>query len=168
MQILINLSTAYDATEDRLRLTGAVREGRSHLMWMTRRLADQAVVALLRRVEREPAVPEDPRSIGDGASLVRQQEAKAALGGVRGAWLPPADRGWLVTSLNLSPRPDGVLLTFAGGDHRLAFPLSFVGTRQWLSVLHAAYQAGGWDCASWPGWFVEAERMSRPATYALH
>jgi hypothetical protein len=168
MQILNTLATSHDPTEDRLRLVGADRDGGSHLMWMTRRLADQAVVALLRLVEREPAVAEDPRSIGDGASLVRQQEAKAALGAARGAPPPPADHGWLVISLNLSPRPDGVLLTFSGGEHTLAFPLTFVGTRQWLSVLHAGYKAGGWDCAAWPGWFVEAERMARPVTYALH
>lgn len=168
MSLLINLATTHDPTEDRLRLIGADRDGGSHLMWMTRRLADQAVVALLRLVEREPAVAEDPRSIGGGASLVRQQEAKAALGAARGAAPPPTDRGWLVISLNLSPRSDGVLLTFAGSEHTLAFPLAFVGTRQWLSVLHAAYQAGGWQCTAWPGWFVEAERMARPVTYALH
>lgn len=166
--LLSNLSTTHDPAEDRLKLIGTDRNGASHLMWITRRLADQVVVALLRFVEREPAVAKDTQAIGDGPSLARQQEAKAALGAVRGVVVPPADRGWLVTTLNLSPRPDGVLLTFSGGEHALAFPLTFLRTRQWLSVLHAAYQAGGWHCAAWPSWFVEAERMARPVHLSLH
>ena len=166
--LLNSLSTAHDPTEDRLKLIATDREGASHLMWMTRRLADQAVLALLRLVEQEPAVFEDPRSQGHGARLVRQQEAKAALAAAPLAQAPPADPGWLVTTLNLSPRPDGVLLTFISGDHSLAFPLTYLGIRQWLSVLHAAYEAGRWHFDAWPSWFVEAERMARPVHLSLH
>lgn len=45
MQILTNLSTNHDVTEDRIMLVGTGRDGGRHLMWMTRRLVDYVVVA---------------------------------------------------------------------------------------------------------------------------
>lgn len=154
MNRLERITTEYSEDEDRVRLTGEVAGRPPLVIWLTRRMLDRLVPALIGQIGQEV---DDPAH----AALLNSFAQQAARDGL--AAQPPvqADRDadqWVVREVDIGRTDEAIALTFrdiAGQEVRLALELQQL--HQWLAIVHAAYSAADWSSHVWPDWLDEAQ-----------
>jgi hypothetical protein len=166
------VTTAYVATEDRLRLTGEASDGQPIVLWITQRLLNRLLPQLLRWLEQHAS----PKAAG-GSALMRseamqsfaQQAARVKLAPQAPVNAAAASRSWLAVSAGVSAGPKGVRLTFkgldAGGEQAdtASMTLQVQPLRQWLGIVYNQYQKSEWPLTVWPDWVREsAVKEARP------
>ncbi|MFZ5776002.1 MAG: hypothetical protein ACOY3Z_11020 [Thermodesulfobacteriota bacterium] len=146
---LCKVTTTHDQVEDRLRLAGEDGEGNALVLWITQRLANRLIEALVGWLHAE-----DAGAGGEIGQAWRQDEALLQWQG--GAPVEPgiAAPEWLVETIDLGRGLDRYTLTFRGcGGGMAVLPLSGQELRQWLAIVHGLYRQAGWPCQIWPAWF---------------
>lgn len=156
------LTTDYDRDEDRMRLSVADAAGQAAVLWLTRRLSDRLIGALLQSLAseaREPVAPVVRQTVQTYAQLQARLMQKPA------APVPYETAAWegLVREIGLGKD--------AAGQHCLSFrcgqvptvavmPLAALPLRQWLHVLQRIYLRADWRTEIWPEWMKSAVAAS--------
>ena len=167
MDTIRKITVGYDETEDRVRLSYQDDAGAAKSLWLTQRLANRLVGALLAAFDlgEKKCGPEQ-----------RAWELSAARSQVTpDTPVAPADAtaGWLAFAVDLTPAANGMRLTFRSNDGKAA--ALWIEDRtvmhQWLDILHHQYRQAGWPQAGlWPEWFKAADQVakSRPPNQLLN
>lgn len=151
------ITTEYDQEEDRIRLSVADKDGHSRTLWLTRRLAERLVPALIQgltvTVEQEEEQPVAPEEI-QAAQMVAQLTAR--LSQKQMAPVRPDGEAWqgLVFEINVNSASDGsrVLVFKCKGTDAAELPMTQTQLRQWLQLLQRMFAQGQWSEAVWPAW----------------
>ncbi|RJX32796.1 MAG: hypothetical protein C4516_03390 [Oxalobacter sp.] len=154
--VLTKVSLNYSPVEDRIRMTGQVSESETRVLWLTLRICQKLVGAVLNFVEKASAVPtgsdkELVLSFKQSAAMVRKMPADPVL--------PQQDTQFsLVERIDVSYRKEQVLLSFFLPDEGVAqFALSIQQARQWLGIVRNQYRQAAWPMEIWPAWIAGAE-----------
>ena len=149
MNKLERLTTQYVDSEDRIRVSGEPASGDVLAIWLTRRLLDRLISHLVLWLEQQSGdLPQRDMLMG-----FAQQAAWSQLAPQPPVALSQESEQWLVTSVDLSPGQEQLQLVFKGTRGQEAV-ISFapLALRQWLGIVHDAYQAAGWPDNPWPEW----------------
>ncbi len=138
--------------EDRIELACRYETGGIQVMWLTRRLCDRLVEALVARLQTPGR--QDPIS----ANTLQSWELSAA----KAALVPEnpvseigASRV-LVNAVDLSQENGRFRLYFRWKDSGALLILDDTSLRQWLSIVHETYAKAQWGSGVWPVWFSAA------------
>ncbi|QSR36617.1 hypothetical protein CFI10_16835 [Marinobacterium iners] len=169
------LTTVYHPLEDRVRISGQVSSDDVVVIWVTRRLMDRMVPALVEWLEQQDAdVPradllqsvKQTRAINELTEQTRQE-------GSTPVSAENAGTTWLAASVDVQRRPEQLVLIFKAapdaGGQQAALPLRALALRQWLNILLQAYSKAEWSTAVWPEWMREQlPELASPARGAIH
>jgi len=165
MPVLQRFTTAWVATEDRIRLAGETVEGATVCLWLTRRLADRLLPLLLEWLDGN--AQDDAH-----ASLMQEFAQEAARGALTPQAAVPADAGEavLVQAVDLTRGSHALRLAFRASEAPGEGPswditLEQQPLRQWLAIVHDQYRKADWPMDLWPAWI--APTSAHPAA-ALH
>jgi len=167
------ITTAYDLDEDRLRLAVADAGGQRRVLWLSRRLAERLVPALMQGLSAAPleadeaaplpaapdaapdAEPQREAALRDqAAQAYAQLEARLATRPAAPVQVGPDVQQGRVNRIELKTGEAG---TRGFEFHTPAFEPSELWLtprelRQWLGLLRAAFQAAEWRQDLWPTW----------------
>lgn len=160
---LQRVTTEYVEAEDRLRLSGALVDGRTVVLWVTQRLFNRVLAPLTRWLDAHgvtgPAASAAATTPADREMLQEfaQQSAQAALTPQPRVPAEQPTDSWLVDSMDIGSNARLIRLTFKACDGRaVGVTLEAEGLRQWLAVVHSRYRRGGWATSAWPAWMEDA------------
>lgn len=159
-------TTKFVPEEDRIQLLIELTSGEVKVAWLTRRLLNRLVKALLERLESSQAIvsADAPRaavaaqrfSQADAVSRIKPQTAVTLSTEVEDAHTQA-----LVTRVDVRTRAKGILLAMHSDEGLVqALPFTEQGLRQWLGVIHDQYKAGGWQERFWPPWMRQTDQAS--------
>ena len=152
---LLRITVQHHDFEDRIRRVGEAAEGSILVMWMTQRLVNNLVPALLNWLEgRTDHLASNPALMG-----FEQDAARAGLTPQSPVEAPSDEDGWLVQAVDLKPAADSIQLLFrpARPDQPPAFlVMNATAMRQWLGILHDQCKRAGWPMKVWPAWMNPA------------
>lgn len=159
----------YVASEDRLRLTGAVATGPSVVLWLTRRLTLGMIPHLLAWLEKHGT------ATAAAATPHRQEIQSFAQEAARASLKPsPTIRSndesptWLASVIEISSAGKHFTLLFRSQQGQQArLVLDIRSLRQTLIILHTAWTKSGWPMDPWPAWFTP-EGKPRDQETAVH
>ena len=169
---LQRITTEYVDTEDRIRLSGEVKENTSIVLWLTQRLLAQLITHLLGLIEKQSldlgntdsADPAPASSLMQGFA---QQVAQAELIPGLPVQAAASAQSWLVLEVDISLSPEGTLvLVFKREAGKAAaqesedagkatLTVEAKQLRQWLGIVHSQWQQAGWPLTVWPIWMDE-------------
>lgn len=161
---LQRITTEYIDLEDRVRLSGETDNATTVVVWLTQRMLERLLPALLQWLERQSA--DIPRA--EMLQGFAQQAAEAGL-----TPQPPVRAGadsmaWLVLSVDVTQTEQAVSLIFRGVEGQdISLALAANPLRQWLAIVHDAYFKAGWSLAVWPEW-VRARPLPTLQQVVLH
>lgn len=174
---LQRITTAFDASEDRIRVCGEWAAGQTLVLWLTQRLLVRLVPHLLGWLEQQ--VVADGPGADVRAELMQgfaQQAAMTNLAPQIPVEAGTAQRVWLVQSVDVAATAQAVRLTFKAEDCAQAagMTLEAQALRQWLGILHEQCRQAGWASAApqfsafvWPPW-VQSRPQAEPLPTVLH
>lgn len=140
----------YDPSEDRIALDAADAAEATLRLWLTRRLCQGVVKALVEMLEKGAAHPEATLQSWE------QMAAMQGLGKTPGVKAAADAPGGLVTMVNVRPGNDRYALRFTFGDDEICrIGLTTTELRQTLSVLHGLYARAAWPSDVWPAWIAD-------------
>jgi hypothetical protein len=155
-------TTRFDPEQDRIKLLIEHAAGDVKVAWMTRRLLNRVVSALLDRLRNAPtlAAADEPRA-AIAAQRFTQAAAVSEITPQKAVTVPEGDaqphEEVLITRVDIQyGREDLLLVLREGSELVLSLPFSEQGLRQWLDVVYVQYQQGEWSEPFWPDW------MKRP------
>lgn len=156
MDRITRVTVVYDPEEDRLALDVENQHQARRRLWLTRRLLDQLIPALLQPLchstasvaqpANAPAPPEAKQVYAQLAARLQHKPARPVS--------PPEGPATLVQEVLVARRQNGPWrLTFRReGAEPAELALPDAALRQWLEALHRNYQKAGWGNAIWPDW----------------
>lgn len=179
MAELKRITTEYLALEDRVRLTGEVREGKLVVLWLTQRLLQRLLPVLLRWLEPQGADSLRAEMVFNFAQqaghtepmmpgLTRQTDTPEP---VNLAPLQPlADSiSIVVESVDVEQSDEAIRLLFKSESGNLAeFGFKAHSLRLWLGILHRAYCHAQWPLDAWPTWLREGAATPEKIRGMLH
>jgi len=157
------LTTEFVQEEDRIRLNIENAQQGQATLWLTQRLLNRVVPALVKVLEEETSG--NPQA----AELQAFNQQKAQQGIVQEAPIKAAEQSWLVRRVDLTPGKSGVAIVFGdddGQNARLEMPR--IALRQWLSILHELYLRAEWSRDRWPDWLAPLSETSQSQSSKLH
>ena len=153
---LRRLTTEYIEHEDRFRLAGETEQG--HLMlWLSLRMAQRLVPALVRWLEQQRAEPQRTFTQFEfGRQTIQPQHQEVLV-----------LANWLITAIDVTTTAERVLLTFKNAEGQAAgFEFTAASLRQWLELLHEIYLGAQWPLDIWPVWLTEQPALFNNAQAA--
>lgn len=158
MDTIRKITVGYDETEDRLRLTYQDEADKAKSLWLTQRLSNRLVGALL------GAFDLGEKKCGPEQRAWELSAARSQLVPGAPVVIPAADACHLVQAVDLTPAANGMRLVFRSSEG-LAAAL-WIDDRtvmhQWLDILHHQYRQAGWPQSGlWPEWFKTADQMAK-------
>lgn len=180
MAELKRITTTYDGSEDRIRLSGEGANGQRLGIWLTRRLLERLVPVLLDWIAKEardlPGANEasttKPRADMPRADTLHsfaQQMARNSLPRQAPVQVRAEDVIWLAQAVDVKRAGQGVRLSFrAVSGEAASLNLAAKPLRQWLNILHDAYLKAGWPLDVWPEWVREAGSMTQGPSVVRH
>jgi len=165
MTTLKRITTDYIDVEDRIRVAGEYSAGAPVVIWLTRRLLQRLLPALLLWLERQGAdTPHATILLG-----FAQQAARAELAPAPAVQTSANSTAWLVLSVDVAQSVQAVGLTFKGThEQRVTLTLAAKPLRQWLSILYDAYRKAEWPLDLWPQWLRESNQPAGQQGVVLH
>ncbi|TRW92015.1 hypothetical protein [Candidatus Methylobacter oryzae] len=151
MQNLQKVTIQYCEQEDRIRLTGEVENAAPVVIWLTQRLLQRVLQALLKHDQSEGGLHSHHHIFQSFA----QQAATAELEQTPQVSVQPAVESsvWLVNSVDLANSEQRVELTFRGSDdQQVRLLLNEMLLRQWLAIIYGLYLKADWPLDVWPDW----------------
>ena len=153
MNQAVKFSQSYDQQEDRILLVAETIDGGRIRFWLTQRLANRLVEALVNLFENTD---------GRGVQAEHQSKVQSWEQAVAVAQHQPqepvvaqADKpDSLIHTVNIEARGQAYILTLAGTYDSAVMSLNSVELRQWFSGLHSHYVAAAWPQGMWPAWIT--------------
>ena len=167
MLVLTRLTTKYDVEQDRVRISGEVKDGQAVVLWLTQRLLNRLVLHVSSKLEMPEPTQVKPLSVQTQVKQsFAQQHARAQMPR-QIAPVKPDEHSpqWLVNKVDVKSGPDGVRLIFKGAEqnNQAAVGLPFTPLRQFLGILHDQYRLAGWATEIWPAWVEESALSTDPS-----
>lgn len=152
-------TTRYDPIEDRVKLSIALKDGETKLLWLTRRLMVLVVPQLVKIVDRNGRRRAARQAAPTSVENFHRKTQMAALGALtpQKPVVPDnPDDSILVSGLTFKQTPQGLHLVFLGKDKApcASVPFNEPLLRQWLVVLQQNFSAAGWQEDIWPDWMT--------------
>ncbi len=161
---IARLTVSYDAREDRLRFTAIDHDNFPLVLWLTRRLADRMVGALVSALDKtvEKEVTQAARAAPaatavPAAQLWQQTEADLRMKKSRPVVAPTdiSEEG-LIESVRLRVRDKRYQLELDWATGNAGLAMDQVYLRQLLRILYRHYQQCEWlRDGVWPDWFAD-------------
>lgn len=149
MPSLQRITTEYIDLEDRIRLAGEVENAAPVVIWLTQRLLQRLLPALLQWLECQG----DATPLAELLHGFAQQAARAELTPQTPVRAVAGCTAWLALSVDIAQSKEAVSLTFRGADGQDAvLTLATKPLRQWLGIVHDAYLKADWPLNVWPDW----------------
>ena len=157
---LNKVTTQYIEFEDRIRVLGTGNSNETHEIWITRRLLDRLVSALLSSLKKE-----DKHRNKKHVQMAFEQEVAVT------NYIPETPvkisetvNSWLADSIDILSTENGVILNFKKKNlYNAELPFEFEPLRQWLFILYKTYQHSEWPLNPWPEWFLNSkENQTQP------
>lgn len=166
MNELQRITTEYIDVEDRIRLSGQVENAAPVVIWLTQRLLQRLLPALLNWLERQCV--EAPRA--EVLHGFVQQVARAELPPQAPVRADAASTVWLTLSVDVTPSEKSIRLVFRGAEGQHAtLVLAAKPLRQWVGIVHDAYAKAQWPMDIWPAWAREGAAVpDRKQAAVLH
>lgn len=147
--ILQRVTTEYIESEDRIRLSCLLDDEVPVVIWLTLRLLRRLVPAMMKPMQKELE-----------AVISAEMTQRFAQFAVKGVTMPTAtvshpsaNDTWLAVSVDVTRLPQGLRITFRGGEKQSAiWVLAPTQLRKWLDILYYAFVKGGWQLDIWPAW----------------
>ena len=159
------ITTEYIELEDRLRLAGEVENAAPVVMWLTQRLLQRLLPALLQWLEHQGG--DMPRA--EVLQSFAQQAARSELTPQAPVRVAAGCAAWLAQSVDITRSEQIISLTFRGaGDQDATLILAAKPLRQWLSIVHDAYLKAAWPLNVWPDWIRESTLAAGQQSVVLH
>ena len=159
------ITTEYIDLEDRIRLAGEVENVAPVVIWLTRRLLQRLLPALLQWLERQ----DDATPRAEVLQSFAQQAARAELTPQAPVRAVAGCAAWLAQSVDITQSEQIISLTFRGADGQdAALILAAKPLRQWLGIVHDAYLKADWPLNVWPGWIRESTLAAGQQSVVLH
>ena len=171
------ITTTYDSRQDRLRLETADEDGRHLVLWLTRRLADRVVTALVGILESDgqPAAGRgggaSPGKTAAVAQFMQQTAADLKFRPVARERPAAPREEWLLTAISLRGNGRKLALEFRWGDEGHAgasMTIDRVRLRQWMRIMYRVYQKSGWPAEHWPQWISDDAASQLLPASSLH
>ena len=163
MRLIQKFTASYNENEDRLHLLASDVDGRVFGLWLTRRLADRLIPALLGRLEQSASVPGDLQA-NAALNAWEQSAARAQHQGSEPVRAACDAEQFLLHSIDLGYAPGEFRLAFrwtAKEDEGALLLCDVIAVRQWLNIVHHLYAKAEWPRNVWPAWFEEADEIGR-------
>lgn len=148
---LDRITTLYSPEQDRISLSANLREGGTARIWLTQRIVDRLISALVKIVK-----PHHPDPVyAEIIAGVAQQQAVSRHELQAPVKITETEHEWLVSKIDLQMPRSGVVVIFynaAGQNARVAMNVELL--RQWLTILRRVYVTAEWDGAEWPEWLA--------------
>ncbi|MEH6789741.1 hypothetical protein [Parasphingorhabdus sp.] len=161
---LKRITSLYVADQDRISLTAQLGDGGFARIWLTQRIVNRLVPALVNQVK-----PDHTDAVyADVIAGVAQQRAVDRHEPQAPVRVAEAGHEWLVCKIDMQIAKNGAILIFCSADGdtaRLAMNAELL--RQWLAILRRVYMAAEWHGAGWPTWIV-APSKTHMAAKVLH
>ena len=159
-QTITTVTTQYDEKEDRIRLSVVNRHQQSFVLWLTRRLAERMVPALLSGIK--PRVNEEEASAqvaqetqaAQAAQFYEQLEARLSKKPAKPVKPPSFAPQGLIREITLKTADNGTRILIFHADDMPATKLIVTPKelRQWLEALRVGFHKGQWRQDLWPDW----------------
>ena len=156
---LQRMTSEYIDAEDRIRLRGQVRESEVVLIWFTQRLLTRLLPHLFLWLEKQT----DNSLPKEIVQSFAQTAARSQLTPEPSVVIQPDALSWLVHSVDVTAEVDSIRLLFKGEQNQqVRLTLRSQQLRQWLSILQALWNKGGWPSGVWPEWMTGNELSGLP------
>lgn len=157
------LTTEYVQEEDRVRLNLEDPQKHRTTLWLTQRLLNRVVPALVNVLEEETS----GRPQASDLQAFTQQRAQRSI--EQEAPIVAADSAWLVRRVDLTPSPKSVTLVFGDNEsQRARLEMPRIALRQWLSILRELYARAQWSADNWPEWLAPVSQTAETKYSQLH
>ncbi len=167
MNAIQKITVSYDEQEDRLHFACEDEAGQVQSLWLTQRLTNRLVGALLSKLDGTMAhLPNDARETVQGWE---QSAARTLLSPSSPVQSVAAAPYGLVNSIDISHTDGSFTLMFRWPEQNaLALTMNALPLRQWLSIIHDTYVKAGWPLEIWPAWIRESVLPVQGRAAALH
>jgi hypothetical protein len=155
MLLMHKMTSEFVEDEDRMRLTGELKEGGTVVIWLTQRLLTRLLPHLFKWLETQSGnnLP---------AELVlsfAQQAARAELSPEPPVKSDQNTQMWLAHAVDIMAEPAGLRLRFRSLQQEQAgVSLQPQQLQQWFSILHELWQRAEWPTNLWPEWIVSSDQ----------
>ncbi len=157
------LTTEYVQEEDRIRLNLEDPQQQRTTLWLTQRLLNRVVPALVKVLEEETSGKPQASDL----QAFTQQRAQRDI--EQEAPIPAAESAWLVRRVDMTSRPKAVTLVFGDNQSETArLEMPRTALRQWLSILRDLYRRAEWSCENWPDWLAPLSQTAETKDSQLH
>ncbi len=157
MIALQKITTVYVDKEDRIRLTGALSNGDTIVIWLTLRLLQMLVPSLANWLQKSDTVAGAAFGAEKDVQSFRQQAAKASIEKQPPVAATGQSLNWVTVGVDYRFNSTQIHLIFKGQNTETAsLDLPLAACRQWLSILFDAYRLASWPMTVWPDWFTDA------------
>lgn len=154
--VIQTFTVSYDAHEDRVRLAAVDKTEQVQAIWLTRRLLDRLLPALVRTLDTQvsDAMPlefaqslqqeqvRQGRRLGDPPEAVDAQQSTCC---------------WLCSTVHVTKSESGVELTLTDGTQEATMSLGAVQLRVVLDIFAATYRTADWALSAFPAWLIETD-----------
>lgn len=157
-------TTEYSRTEDRIRLSIELNDGRVRVLWLTRLLATRIVEQLVKIAEAiaskasfgsvsEPVERQRMSQQAAQSEMTRQSPVRADDGAEA--------QNHLITAVSVRLQSGALYLDFKVDDTVVqAMPFSESALRQWIGLLYKNFSYGNWSEDIWPKWITAPANTS--------
>jgi hypothetical protein len=154
LQKILTITTEYDENEDRIRFTVANTDQQAFVMWLTRRLAERMVPALVAGIKPKELDEDTLPQAVQAAQVYAQLEARLARKPAQAVQAPSYAPHGLIREISVKTAVNGArVLTFRADDMVPAqLVMSSKEQRQWLEMLRLGFHKGQWRKDVWPNW----------------
>jgi len=164
MIILERITCEYIEDEDRIRMSGEVAAAKAVVIWLTQRMLQRLIPALIRLLEDTRTDPQHAEIM----HVFAQQVARAELKPQVPVQAQIASAIWVASSVDITTTIQAATLTFRALDGQAAyFVMEALPLRQWLGILYGLYVNAEWTQDIWPEWIKGSVRPEQ-ARLALH
>jgi hypothetical protein len=153
------MTSEFVEDEDRMCLTGELKEGGTVVIWLTQRLLTRLLPHLFKWLETQSGSNLPAEVVLSFA----QQAAKAELSPQPPVKSDQNAQTWLAHSVDITADPTGLRLRFRGlGQEQSGVTLQPQQLQQWLSILHGLWRRAEWPAGLWPEWIISADPAAAP------
>lgn len=166
MPLMHKMTSEFVEDEDRMRLTGELKEGGTVVIWLTQRLLTRLLPHLFKWLEKQSGSNLPTELVLSFA----QQAARAELSPEPPVKSSEDAQAWLACAVDITVEPTGLRLLFRSLQQEQAgVTLQPQQLRQWLSILHDLWRRAEWSAGLWPEWIVSSDPAATPKLRApLH
>ncbi|QJD71894.1 hypothetical protein [Marinobacterium sp. LSUCC0821] len=148
---ITRFTTEYSPEQDRIRMVIETAEGEKRVIWLTYRLLNRLIEAMVKALEQETSgVPESSNLQGFSQERARQKQVQE----------PPvlAEQNtpeWLVNRVDLTVSPEKLDIVLFKDEARASLPMPRMNARQWLGIVRQLFTVAQWHSEHWPTWIAQ-------------